>query len=116
MLPVVATLALPCSALASAFKLTPRIRNHRPTVTREWPITIVVTRGRTKLSGRVSYEYLFNGSVLSRQKGHSFTGGVYTDHLVFPAKSAGQPLTLRIVVTVPKYGTQRLDWAVTPRL
>ncbi len=108
-------LALPGSALAAAFKLTPRIPNHRPTVGREWPIRLGVARGKTKLSGSVSYEYLFNGSVLSEQKGHRFTGGVYTDRLVFPAKSVGQPLTLRFLVSVPRYGTQKLDWAITPR-
>jgi hypothetical protein len=114
-LPILAALALPACALAAAFKLTPQIPNHRPTVGREWPIKLVVTRGRTKLSGSISYEYLFNGSVLSKQKGHRFTDGVYTDRLVFPSKSVGQPLTLRFLVVVPRYGMQKLDWAITPR-
>ncbi len=114
-LPILAALALAGSALAAAFKVTPQIPNHRPTVGREWPIKLGVTRGRTKLSGSVSYEYLFNGSVLSKQKGHRFRGGVYTDRLVFPAKSVGQPLTLRFLIVIPSYGRQKLDWAITPR-
>ena len=114
-LPILAVLGLPGAALAAGFRLTPQIPNHRPTVGREWPIKLGVTRGSRKLSGRVSYEYLFNGSVLAEQNGHRFTDGVYTDRLVFPAKSVGQPLTLRFLVAVPRYGTQTLDWAITPR-
>ena len=33
--------------------------------------------------------------------------------MIFPAQSLGEPLTLRILVTVPKYGTEHLDWTVT---
>jgi hypothetical protein len=109
----IATLALPASALAAAkFKLTPHIANHTPTINKEWPITIYVTRGSTKLSGSVKYEFLFQGQVVSHQPGKKFTNGVYKDELDFPSDSLGQPLTLRILVTVPKYGTEHLDWTI----
>jgi hypothetical protein len=109
-----ATLALPASALAAAFKLTPHIANHTPTVNVKWPITVDVTKGRLKLNGSVRYEFLFQGSVVSHQPGHGFTRGVYTDKLLFPSDSLGQPLTLRIIVKT-KYGTEHLDWAVQSR-
>jgi hypothetical protein len=110
-LAVLATLALPASALAAAFKLTPHIANHTPTVNVKWPITVDVTKSRLKLSGSVKYEFLFQGSVVSRQPGHRFTRGVYRDTLLFPSDSLGQQLTLRIIVKT-KYGTEHLDWAV----
>ncbi|MGO9898720.1 MAG: hypothetical protein ACLP0J_03260 [Solirubrobacteraceae bacterium] len=65
-------------------------------------------------SGSVRYEYLYDGSVVSHQPGHSFSGGVYRDTLDFPRKAVGYPLTLRVVVTT-RYGTDDLDWAVTTR-
>ena len=111
-LALIATLMLPATALAAAFRLTPHIANHAPIVNKLWPIRIDVTRGATKLSGSVSYDFLFSGSVVSTQKGHSFTKGVYRDSLLFPPKSTGVPLTLRIVVTT-RFGTEHIDWKVT---
>jgi hypothetical protein len=113
-LALTAALALPASALAANFKLTPHIANHAPTINKKWPITIDVTKGKTKLSGSVTYQFLFSGSVVSTQKGHSFTNGVYKDSLDFPSKSIGQPLTLRIVVKT-KDGTEHVDWAIKPK-
>ncbi len=112
---LLAGLALPSSAVAAAFKLTPHIANHAPTINRKWPITVDVTKGKAKLSGSVKYEFMFSGTVVSTQKGHRFTGGVYNDQMLFPSNSVGQPLTLRILVTVPKYGTEHVDWKITPR-
>jgi hypothetical protein len=113
-LALVAALALPAAALAASFKLTPHIANHAPTINKKWPITVDVTKGTTKLSGSVTYQFLFSGTVVSTQKGHSFTNGVYKDALEFPSKSLGQPLTLRIVVKT-KDGSEHLDWAITPK-
>jgi hypothetical protein len=111
LLALLVALALPASALAAAFKLTPHIANHTPTVNVKWPITVDVTKGKLKLNGSVKYEFLFQGSVVSHQPGHGFTHGVYRDTLLFPPDSLGQQLTLRIIVKT-KYGTEHLDWAV----
>ncbi len=111
LLALLVALALPASALAAAFKLTPHIANHTPTVNVKWPITVDVTKGKLKLNGSVKYEFLFQGSVVSHQPGHGFTRGVYKDTLLFPPDSLGQQLTLRIIVKT-KYGTEHLDWAV----
>jgi hypothetical protein len=110
-LALLVTLALPASAFAAAFKLTPHIANHTPTINVKWPITVDVTKGRLKLSGSVKYEFLFQGSVVSHQPGRKFTRGVYRDTLLFPSESLSQMLTLRIIVKT-KYGTEHLDWAV----
>jgi hypothetical protein len=108
---LIAALALPASALAASFKLTPHIANHTPTVNKKWPVTIDVTKGKAKLSGSVKYQFLFDGSVVSNQPGHSFTNGVYKDAMLFPSKSLGPVLTLRILVKT-KYGTEHLDWKI----
>ena len=112
-LAVILTLALPATALAASFKITPHIANHTPTVNKKWPVRLTINKGKTKLSGTVKYEFLFDGSVVSHQPGHKFTHGSYTDTMIFPAQSLGEPLTLRILVTVPKYGTEHLDWKIT---
>jgi hypothetical protein len=112
-LALIVTLALPAAALAASFKITPHIANHTPTINVKWPVKLTVTSGKKKLSGSVKYEFLFDGSVVSHQPGHRFTHGVFNDTMIFPGDSLGQPLTLRILVTVPKYGTEHVDWKVT---
>ena len=111
-----AALALLVPATASAAMFTAHLKapNHTPTAKKPWPITVTATRGKTKLSGNVKYEFLFDGSVVSHQPGHSFTGGVYHDTLKFPSDAVGEPLTLRVIVTT-KDGTVDLDWAVKTR-
>jgi len=111
---VALTATSPSTATAAVLKLTPHIVNHSPVINKKWPIVVDVTRGKARLSGTVSYEFLFSGAVVSTQKGHAFTGGVYRDAMVFPAASLGQPLTLRIVVKT-KYGSGHIDWNVTPK-
>ncbi|MDE3131499.1 MAG: hypothetical protein KGL16_10130 [Acidobacteriota bacterium] len=104
--------ALPATAQAARFKITPHIANHTPTIDKKWPVELTITRGRAKLSGSVKYQFLFQGSVVSHQPGHAFKRGVYRDTMLFPAQALGQPLTLRILVTVKRYGTEHIDWAV----
>lgn len=113
-LSLIVTAALPAAAQAASFKITPHIRNHTPIVNRKWPVELIVTAGRKRLSGSVRYEFLFEGTVVSHQRGHGFTRGVYRDTLLFPPRSLGQPLTLRFVVKT-RYGTRHLDWALKTR-
>jgi hypothetical protein len=107
----VAVLGLPASASAAPFKAVLHAPNHTPKANTKWKITVDVTRGATKLSGSVRYEFLFSGAVVSRQPGHSFTNGVYTDGLVFPTSAVGMKLTLKTIVKT-KYGTVALPWTV----
>lgn len=110
------TLVLPAVALAASFRITPHIANHTPTVNVKWPIELTVTRGRKELSGSVRYQFLFDGSVVSSQPGHRFGHGIFRDTMLFPSKSLGEPLTLRILVTVPAYHrTEHIDWAIHTR-
>ena len=107
----VVLLALPASASAAPFKAVLHAPNHTPKVNTKWKITVDVTRGPTKLSGSVRYEFVFAGAVVGKQPGHRFTGGVYRDALVFPASAVGMKLTLLTIVKT-KYGTVKLPWAV----
>jgi hypothetical protein len=110
----VAALAFPASALAATFTVSAHFPNHTPIANKKWPISLEVTKGKTKLSGSVKYEFEFGGAVVSKQPGHKFTGGVYKDNLKFLPAGVGQPLTLVVLVTT-KYGTKRIDWAVTTK-
>jgi archaellum component FlaF (FlaF/FlaG flagellin family) len=85
--------------------------NHTPTANKNWYVTVTATRNGVKLAGSVKYQFLFGGMVVSTQKGGTFKHGVYHDHLLFPTKSVGFPLTLRVVVST-KYGTDDISWSV----
>jgi hypothetical protein len=105
---VVVAALLPVSAFAAAFTAKLSAPTHTPKVGNE-KITILVTKGSQKLSGSVNYEFLFEGQVVSKQPGHSFSGGVFHDTLKWPAEAVGHKLTLAILVKT-KYGTVTLDW------
>ena len=108
-------LSLAPAAQAATFRVKAHFPNHTPVVNRKWPLVIDVTRGRERLSGSVRYEFLYAGSVVSHQPGHRFKDGVYRDAMKFPADSLGEPLTLRVIVTVPHLGTEHVDWTVHSR-
>jgi hypothetical protein len=114
----VLVLALPAYALAaSKFRLTAHFATHTPIINKPWPLTVYVTKGTTKLSGTVKYQFLFAGTVVSTQPTHGsykFKNGVYKDTLTFPKNSLGEPLTFRVVVKTT-YGTEHADWAVTSK-
>lgn len=111
-LSLAALFAMPSAALAAgSFTATLKAPSHTPIAKSSWAITINVSKGTTKLNGNVNYEFLFGGQVVSRQKGHAFKNGVFTDKLCFPPKSENQPLKLGMVVTT-KYGSKTLYWNV----
>lgn len=111
----IATLAIPASTqAASKFTIVPHFPNHTPTANVGWKITLDVTKGKTKLSGSGKYEFEFSGTVVSRQPGKKFTGGLYKDTLKFPSTAVGEPLTLVVLITT-KYGTQSVSWAVNTK-
>ncbi len=127
MLPVLigllVALAVPSSALASAFTIRLSAPNHAPLANNSnWWLTVYVTRGSQKLSGKVvHYQFLYQGQVVSTQPAGDkanhygeFTKGKFVDNLNWPPDSAGQHLTLRVVVQT-KYGTEYADWAVVPK-
>jgi hypothetical protein len=107
-------LAVPASASAAAFTAHLHAPNHSPIAGKKWAITVTATRGGAKLSGSVNYQFLFGGTVVGGAAGHGFRHGVFHDTLLFPKKSVGYPLTLRVVVKT-SYGTVYLPWTVNVR-
>jgi hypothetical protein len=89
---------------------------HTPKVNAKWPITVSATLNGKPAHATALYEFLFSGMVVSTQyvknnKHFSFTGH-FSDQLVFPPSSAGQPLTLDVVVKAAGH-TVNLDWSIT---
>lgn len=90
---------------------------HTPTINKNWPITVTATLSTKPAHATAAYEFLFGGIVVNTQypkynKHFSFTGH-FSDNLVFPKASVGQPLTLRVVIKASGH-TVNLNWAVTP--
>ena len=106
-------LALPASALAGGFTAHLSAPNHEPKVG-NWRITVTANRGGQKLSGTVSYRFLYNHAVVGRQPGGRFSRGVLHDTLVWPKNAVGHTITLQVVVTT-RYGTDYLNWWIRVR-
>ena len=108
-------LALPASALAGGFTAHLFLSTHQPKVGKQ-PIKVTATRGRTKLSGSVSYLFFLGRSStrVGRAPGKSFRNGVYRDNLKWPADAIGHTLTMRVVVKT-RYGTDNLNWWIKVR-
>ncbi len=88
---------------------------HTPKVNAKWPITVTATLGGKPAHATAEYEFLFGPVVVSTQyprnnKHYSFTGK-FSDTLVFPAASVGQPLTLRVVIKAQGH-TVNLNWSI----
>jgi hypothetical protein len=89
---------------------------HHPKVNANWPLKVTATLAGKPAHATAVYEFLFAGSIVSTQyprfnKHFSFTGH-FTDDLVFPGASLGEPLTLRVVIGAGGH-TVNLDWAIT---
>jgi len=112
LLPVVLTVGLAIPATAAAGGFTAHLyvphNTHKPKVG-GWHIKVTANRGRQKLSGNVSYQFLYQGIVVSTQRGRSFKHGVMHDTLLWPRRAVGHTITLRVVVKT-RYGTDYLDW------
>jgi hypothetical protein len=106
-------LALPASAWAGSFSARLYAPNHQPKVGK-WRIKVTARRGRQKLSGTVSYRFLYAGQVVSTQPGGSFNHGVFHNTLTWPRRAVGHTITLQVVVKT-RYGTDYLDWWIKVR-
>ena len=82
-----------------------------------WPITVTLTNGGRPIPGHVSYQFLFQGQVVSRQpvrlESPNFVG-TFHDTIIWPATSVGYPLTFRVVIQTP-FGVKNVDYLVQVR-
>jgi hypothetical protein len=118
-----AALAAPAAAVGAPFKVSLKTPKGQPKANKLWKITVGAhSNSGKKLHASAYYQFLFNGQVVSTQypdPKHPGTvggrdsawkfAGSYTDHLLFPDRSAGIPLTLRVQVTVKGKGTLHKD-------
>jgi hypothetical protein len=110
---VAGILALPASALAGGFTAHIYLSTHEPRVGGQ-PIKITATRGRQKLSGNVSYQFFYHGTMVSHKPGRALRNGVCRDRLLWPKDAIGHTITLRVVVKT-RYGTDYLNWWIRVR-
>jgi len=128
-------------ASAAGFKVTLRAPNHSPKAckyfpgknasrcaSKIWRLTVTARTSSGKaLHASAYYQFLYNGQKVSTQypsprspysnTAHTpwpFTGQ-FTDRIIWPERSVGFPLTLRVVVSVRGMGTEHADWTVKVR-
>ncbi len=89
---------------------------HTPKVNAKWPIVVTATLSGKPAHATAVYDFLYDG-VGRRGTGHvknnkhfSFTGH-FSDSLVFPPSSDGEPLTLSVVISAAGH-TVKLDWSI----
>jgi hypothetical protein len=118
-----ATTTAPAPASGGASVTTGPVRaslsgpDHSPVAGKLWPYTVKVTDASGKpLRGTVDTEFAFGGTVVGHESPptHTLQNGALHDKVTFPPQSAGQPLTLRVVVHTAQR-TVTLDWPVTPK-
>jgi len=89
---------------------------HTPKVNVKWPITVTATLSGKPAHATAAYDFLLGGMQVAppqypyNNKHFSFTGH-YSDKLVFPPDSAGEPLTLSVVITAAGH-TVKLNWSI----
>jgi hypothetical protein len=107
-----------CSATAGSLEASIVPSAHDPKVNAKWPLKVTATlRGKPARASAV-YQFLFAGQVVSTQyplyKKHFMFTGSFSDTLVFPPDSEGEPLTLQVVIGSGST-TVALDWSITPK-
>jgi hypothetical protein len=123
-----ATVAVAPASAKQRARFTVRMKtpHHQPKANKKWRITVTATRHGKRLRATAYYEFYFEGQRVSKQypspgkppgtahKPYHFKGK-YHDDLLFPKRSVGIPLTLRVVVKVKGLGTAHADKKVRVR-
>ena len=113
---VAAAALAPVKGSSGPLKATLTGSTHAPKVNQKVPITVAATLNGKPAHATAVYKFLFGGAVVSTQypynnKHFSFTGH-FSDNLVFPPSSVGEPLTLRVVIKASGH-TVNLNWPIT---
>ena len=119
----------PCVAKLSA-------PGHHPKANRLWPVTVTcMTSSGKPVRATATYQFIYNGQVVAtrypsphadpkspcsragtcRHSPYPFTGRMRDATFIWPRRSVGFPLTLRVVVRVQGKGSVNLDYAVKVR-
>ena len=124
------------SAQAAPFVAKLTAPTHSPKANTFWPITVTArTSSGRALRATAVYQFLFQGQVRAtsypspkanpksacsktgtcRHSPYPFRGRFRDPTVTWPARSAGIPLTFRVVVTVKGMGRVNLDYSVRVR-
>jgi hypothetical protein len=114
-------IVLPAALLIGAAPASARIvahlhaPGHHPRIGKPWPVRVKVrTASGHRVSGRMDYQFLFRGEVVSRQPGVRFRRGRARDKLTFPGRALGYPITVRFVISTHR-GNTHIDYRVRVR-
>jgi hypothetical protein len=114
----VAVLCGPAVAGASAtsFSTTEHVPTTTPTLGQTWVVNGTVTKGKTKLNGKVRYLMIVLGSTQHTDPWKPFSNGHYKEVLQFPktgvaALAVGLKMTFSLQIKT-KYGTKTLNTAI----
>jgi hypothetical protein len=125
-----AGLLLITAVSAEAFVAHLRAPSHHPKVNKPWRIKVTArTRSGRALRGKATYKFLYHGHVVATRypSPHNRTcpnrgerhhpwrfKGSYRDTICWPKRSAGIPLTFRVVVKVGHH-RRHVDYKVRVR-
>ena len=125
----VAALTPLTSVQAAGFRAKLSAPNHSPLANKLWYIRVSATTASGQpLRATTTYQFAFGGQVVATRypspaspcdetggkHPYAFKGS-YRDGLLFPKRSVGIPLTLRVVVKVKGMGVKTLNWKVSVR-
>jgi hypothetical protein len=110
-------------ALAGSFVLHLKAPGHHPKAGKKWPVKVSAkTHSGKPLHAHALYKFLFQGQVVrttSPYGAHSTKPypffGHYRDVVHWPKRSAGVPLTFRVVVKARHHGKRHVDYKVRVR-
>jgi hypothetical protein len=91
--------------------------SHSPKINTKWPITVTATLNGKPAHASAIYQFLVDGAPVGpteypfNNKHYTFTGH-FSDSLVFPAASVGEPITLSVVIKDAGH-TVPLNWAIS---
>jgi hypothetical protein len=107
-----------CGGSSGPLKASMVPSTHTPQVNANWPLSVTATLSGKPAHASAAYEFLFGGAVVStqypRSNKHFTFAGHFSDLLVFPPPSKGEPLTLRVVIADEGH-TVNLDWSIMPK-
>jgi hypothetical protein len=106
-----------CSASSGPLVASMVPSTHNPKINAKWPLEVSATLHGKPARASAEYQFLLGFTVVStqypRSNKHFMFVGHFSDNLVFPPDSKGEPLTLQVVI-VDAGHTAKLDWAITP--
>jgi hypothetical protein len=78
---------------------TVRAPSHKPAVGTDWTMTLTAMRGTNPVAGKVAMDVVYQGKVARHVTTAQLKSGSFAKKIVWPDRSAGYPLTIRVKMT-----------------